>query len=314
MKVIILAGGFATRLWPLTEHNAKPLLPIAGKPIISHLVEKLSDEHEVIISTNKVFEAAFLKWRNSFPHKKIEIFVEDSGSEDFKKGALGATALVIQEKHIQEDLMLLTGDNIFGFELEDFIKEFRDSPILAVYDVKDLEEAKKYGVVVTKGDKVSEFQEKPAEPKSTLASTGCYIFPKSCLGDIVSYAKEKKDDLGGIFEYFMEQGRDVHYYAFDEYWYDIGSFSAYIAAHKDLQNKVIKEANVYEMGNTQCNGAVWIDHDSVIEDSTIEDSIILEGARIHNCSIRNCIVDEGCELSNVDLQWKIVRKGTVIEG
>lgn len=314
MKIIILAGGFATRLWPLTEHRAKPLLPLAGQPIISHLVSKIPDEYEIIISTNKVFEADFLKWRGSFLHKNIEIFVEDSGAEHFKKGALGATALVIEEKQIQEDVMLLAGDNIFGFDMAAFIRQYQQKPFLAVYDVKDLEEAKKYGVVVTEGNKVVAFQEKPLEPKSTLVSTGCYIFPADCLSDIISYAKDQKDDLGGIFEYFMQQGREVDYYAFDTYWYDIGSFSAYIAAHKDLQKTVIKETQVCEIGSNECNGAVWIDQDSVLENSMIEDTIILGGSRIHNCHIRNCIIDENCELSNVDLQWKIIRKGTVIEG
>jgi len=128
----------------------------------------------------------------------------------------------------------------------------------------------------------------------------------------VSYAKEKKDDLGGIFEHFMEQGSEVHIHSFDEYWYDIGSFSAYIAAHKELQQGIIKESDVEEKGQNLLQGAVWIDQHSVIENSTIENSIILGGARIRNCSIRNCIIDERCELSNVDMQMKILRRGTII--
>ena len=177
MKCIILAGGFATRLWPLTENKAKPLLHLKDKPLVSHIVETLPNDMEIIISTNAIFETAFNDWKKNFPNKNIEVFVEDSGSDEFKKGALGATALVIQEKNMNEDLMLLAGDNYFGFKIEDLINRFTSNPLLAAYDIKDLDQAKKFGVVVAKDGQAVEFQEKPEQPKSTLVSTGCFIFP-----------------------------------------------------------------------------------------------------------------------------------------
>lgn len=357
MKILILAGGFATRLWPLTEKKAKPLLPIAGKPIISHLVDLIPDEHEIIVCTNQVFEDDFLEWAKLYPHKNIDVFIEDSGSDDGKKGALGATSLVIQEKNIQEDLMLLAGDNIFGFGFEDFVSKYQGNPIVAVYDVQDLNEAKKYGVVVTDENKVIEFQEKPQEPKSTLVSTGCYIFPKETLKDIDFYAQDNADDLGGIFEYFMQQGKQVDYFSFDQYWFDIGSFQGYISAHVDLHGKVRGRDEVRGMGyeekksiphtsyfvpnnqtekyeqqgtrnkekppiphtsylvpNNQLHGAVYLGKNVTLKNSTIENSLILDNVTLENCCIRNCIVDRGSVIKNIDLQWKILREQTNIEG
>lgn len=93
MKCIILAGGFATRLWPLTENKAKPLLHLKDRPLVSHIVEKLPKDTEIIISTNAVFEDEFKKWTENFKDRNIKIFVEDSEGDEMKKGALGATAL-----------------------------------------------------------------------------------------------------------------------------------------------------------------------------------------------------------------------------
>lgn len=285
---------------------------LAGKPIISHLIEKIPEDMEVIVSTNKVFQEDFFAWRNTFPHRKIKIFIEDSGSEDFKKGALGATALVIQEEKLEEDLMLLAGDNIFGFSMEDFLGSYKENPLLAVYDVKSHDEAKKFGIVITDDEYVIDFQEKPQEPKSTLASTGCYIFPKKNLSDIIHYAKEKNDDLGGIFEYMLTQGEKIHYYSFDDEWYDIGSFSAYLSAHKDKQadEKIVHEASIDK--SSDLSGAVYLGKNTIVENSHIQDSIIMENCVIRNCVIRNCVIDKNTHIEGIDLNHKIIREGTEI--
>ena len=221
MKCIILAGGFATRLWPLTENKAKPLLHLKDRPLISHIVEKLPKEIEIIISTNAVLEDEFKEWAKQFEDRNLKIFVEDSAGDELKKGALGATAFVIETEGINEDLMLLAGDNYFGFDMKDMIERFTDNPLLAAYDIKDLEKAKKFGVVVQQDGKAVEFQEKPEQPKSTLVSTGCFLFPAKNLQDIVHYAKEKNDDLGGVFEYLIQKGEDIDVFNFDEAWWTL---------------------------------------------------------------------------------------------
>ncbi|MBN2096784.1 NDP-sugar synthase [Candidatus Peregrinibacteria bacterium] len=313
MKCIILAGGFATRLWPLTENKAKPLLHLKDRPIISHIAEGLPEDMEIIISTNAVFESEFKKWAKDYPHRPIKIFVEDSFDDEFKKGALGATAMVIGHEKLDEDLLLIAGDNYFGFKMKDFIDSYQNHPILAAYDIQNLDLAKRFGVVVSRDGQVVEFQEKPQEPKSTLVSTGCYIFPKENLTDIVDYAKEKNDDLGGIFEYLLKKGVAVNVFSFKEKWFDVGSFDGYLQANRELLDGQVIENGRVEKEDSKFKGGVYLGDRATIRNSTLENTVILKNCKIINCVLRNCIVDEGAELKNIDLSHKMIRQGSRIE-
>lgn len=315
MQALILAGGFATRLWPLTEKRAKPLLLLNGKPLISHIVEKIPPEIKITISTNQVFQADFEKWKKDFAGREIEIFIEDSENDDAKKGALGATAFFIQTKKIQEDLILIAGDNYFDFSFQDFLNKFQKNPLIAVFDIKLLEVAKRFGVVnLSDLQTVASFEEKPHQPKSTLVSTGLYIFPQTNLEDIIVYAQKKNDDLGGIFEYFLNtKKQQVDAFSFDQGWYDIGSFRAYIDAHQVLQkeNKILqKSAQIDETSILE--GAVYLGENVQIFNSFLKDAIVLDNTKIQDCVIRETIVDENCELYNIDLTQKMIRADSKI--
>ena len=336
MKCIILAGGFATRLWPLTENKAKPLLHLKDKPIISHIADGLPSDMEIIVSTNAVFEEKFKKWAQDYTDRPIKIFVEDSFEDEFKKGALGATAMVIgQDPELNsgnEDLLLIAGDNYFGFKMPDFIDAYQGNPMLAAYDIGNLDAARKFGVVVantgpespvlrskttkdeSSGGQVTEFQEKPQNPKSTLVSTGCYVFPKKNLADIVEYAKQKNDDLGGIFEYLLQKGIMIDVFSFKGKWFDVGSFDGYLKANQELlDNQVIENGQVEKKGSNKLKGGIYLGSDTVIENSTLENAVILKDCKIVDCVIRNCIVDEKSDLRHVDLSHKMIRQGSVIK-
>ncbi len=314
MKTIILAGGFATRLWPLSEKKAKPLLHLKDRPLLTHLVESFPPEMEIIVSVNRAFASGIEAWAKTLPHRPIRVAVEDSSNDEGKLGALAATAHVIESLGINEDLLLMAGDNYFGFKMTDFIATFKGHPLLAAYDIGDKEAARKFGVVVTRDGHVTEFQEKPQEPKSTLVSTGCYLFPQKNLADILDYSKTHKDNLGGIFEYLLKRGETVDVFRFTEPWYDIGSFDSYLQANSELlAGAVIQAENVILEGKNNLLGGVYLGARTHLRDSLIDRSVILNDCVIENCVLRNCVIDEGCHLKGIDLSHQMLRAGSRIE-
>jgi len=308
MKALILAGGYAKRLWPLTLDKAKPLLPIAGKPVISHIVESIPQDVPVIVSTNATFGGDFEAWRETHPGRDITVFVEPTQTEQGKKGALLAIALAIKEYNINEPLLIVGGDNFFTFSIADFLAASEGKPMLAVYDVEDRELAKKFGIVVAEGKRVVRFVEKPEDPPSTLAGTGCYFFPAETIPMILEAAELTPDKLGGVFEHLLAHGVESQVYTFNGYWNDIGSFEAYLDAHVqsgadlDIPDALLDEA----LGNT-FEGVNHIDPTAKIVGSRITNSIVLPGAQIENCEIDSCIIDRDCELVDQDVSQQIVR-------
>lgn len=322
VKYIILAGGFATRLWPLTEETAKPLLEVGGKPIISSIVEVLPEDAEVFVCTNAAFYQDFLNWKKTFLsegedgdprlRRKIQILQEPSFDETQKKGALAALSFVITTEKIKEDICLLAGDNLFFFPFAPFLEKARENPLLAVYDIGDKEEAKKFGVVVGQDGVVMEFQEKPEEPKSTLVSTGVLYFPQHLLADILYYAEEHSDDLGGIFEYFLRKQQRVEYHAFSEAWFDIGSFSAYLQAQHFVVGDQLLDLGSHKNKKVVQKGFVILGKDSEVTGSVLENVVVGEGTVVHGSYLKNVFIGPHSHIHGIDLEYKALRKETVV--
>ena len=246
MNVILLAGGFAKRMWPLTKNQPKHLLPVAGKPMLSYVLEKLekSNVDTVYISTNAKFKSHFQNFLDRYRKNsklKIELIIEDTLSEEEKLGSIGALGLIIESKALYDDLMIIGADNIFSFELSDFIDYFeeKNASVIAVYDVKNLEMAKKYGIVkVDENNKIIEFVEKPEKPSSTLAATACYILKRDDALSILQYLSEGKPaDRMGDFISWLYKRSDIYAYKFSDYWFDIGSLEGLKMADEFLSKK-----------------------------------------------------------------------------
>jgi len=314
MKVLILAGGFATRLWPLSEKRTKPLLYVAGKPIISHMVGKIPQDLEIVISTNEQFQKHFETWQKKcFPERNIKILVEPSKSEKEKKGAIAAIDYAVQENHIDDDLLVLAGDNLFTFDLKDFIGKFKGNALVALYDIQDKEAAKKFGVVESKDGKIIGFEEKPEEPKSTTVSTLCYVLPKESLGYLKEFAKTGKDNAGDFIAYLIEDTPfDVDPYVFSGHWFDIGSFEAYIDANKKLHSEPIISQEASISSDSKITGSSFIAEDVEINNSIIENSVIMENSKIYNSTLRNCVVDDNSSIKNATLENQLIRNKSII--
>lgn len=246
MKAIVLAGGFARRLLPLTKDTPKPLLPVCGKPIIEYVVESLASVpgiDRIYISVNRRFEGHFRKWLSrTKPPKETEIFSEPSMKEEEKRGAVGALSLLIEEKSIDDDMLVIAGDNLFDFDMARFTGGHNGVPMVALYDIMESARASgKYGVVVLgEGNVIKEFHEKPQNPSSSLVSTGCYFFPRSSIAMIQQYLGEGHNpDAPGFFISWLAKKTDVHGFVFgpENRWFDIGSVESYENANNTFRKK-----------------------------------------------------------------------------
>jgi glucose-1-phosphate thymidylyltransferase len=314
MHAFILAGGFATRLWPLTEKRAKPLLPLAGKPLLTHLLEKIPRDIPVTVSTNAAFADGFSAWQKMID-RPTDLIIEGTKSDDHKLGALGALSAWITQQKIDDDILLLTGDNYLGFSMDAFLKLFQGNPLLAAHDIGDTIRASQFGTVILENGTelkrtVKGFEEKPKEPKTTLVSTGCSILPKSTLPILLAYAEQKPDNVGGIFEEFLARGMQVDCFTFTEPWIDIGSFASYLDAHRTLMKGTTLIPSNSKTVDVTMQGSVVIGHNCTIERSTLRDCMVFDGCTIEDCTLENCIVDEQCILKGIDIQNQMLRAGT----
>ncbi len=237
MKALLLCGGFATRLEPITYFMPKALLPvgIAGKPVVEYAFDDVVSAgiDDIILSTNSKFLQAFEYWATQKAEKtnvKIEFVVEGASSNEEKFGAVKGIAYAIKEKKIDTDLIIIASDNLYDFSVKDVIAHFNKykKPTVAFHDIGSKEEAKKFGVGVLDGDRIVSFEEKPAEPASTLVSTAIYVIPKEMLGKFDEYLQKTRnsDKIGDFIKWFSED-TEVHGYVYKGKWYDIGTLETY---------------------------------------------------------------------------------------
>lgn len=244
MKALILAAGYATRLYPLTLNTPKPLLKVGSRTLADRLAEKLEIVDEVdkiYIVTNEKFSGAFSTWaRRSRYRKPIEVINDRTTANETRLGAVGDMALVIDKAGIADDLLVIGGDNLFDFDLRDFIKfvKAKKSNGVALRDVKDLNEAKKYGIVSLDEDsRVTEFIEKPKRPKSTLAAMCLYYFIKERLNLIKAYIEGGNNkDQPGHYISWLAKNDTVYGYKIEGEWFDIGDKRLL-----ELADKIYKE-------------------------------------------------------------------------
>ncbi len=227
MKSLILGGGFGTRLYPLTINKAKALFEYKGKALITHLVDKIPPDIDILVSTNEKFEVDFRLWQDGVS-RRVTLCVEPAWTEDQKFGAVKALNYWIKAKNISEDLLVIASDNYFEFNLNQFIASYDGkNALVAVHDIGDKSKATSYGVVRLDGNRIAELEEKPAQPKSSLIATACYIFPPRVFPLLLRFGAEgKKDNLGNLISYLIDVD-EVRAYMFSELWVDVGSVDVY---------------------------------------------------------------------------------------
>jgi len=236
LDAIILCGGFATRLEPVTLFVPKPLLPIGGKPILEHIVDSVAalGADRIVLSTNKKFHDQFKYWADnklaSGFKKRIEIIMEPTMHEGEKFGAIKGIRYTIESAKLNDDLIIIAGDNYFKFDLRKLYESFKKTrkTTIAVYDIKSKEEATHFGVVKMQGDVVKGFEEKPKATDSSFISTGIYVFPKEGLPKFDEYVRDGNNpDAPGYFLQWLIKKEQIHGVVYSDEWYDIGTIDTY---------------------------------------------------------------------------------------
>lgn len=243
MNILILAAGYATRLYPLTQNKAKPLLEVAGKPMIEWVLDNLApipDLGTIYIVTNEKFAKDFQEWADGYnkaqPKLTFKIVNDGSTSDADKLGAIGDIRFVLSREEIAGgDLIVVAGDNLFSEPLTEFAEAARGSAAtLATYDVGDLEVMKKYSAIKIDADGIiTHFEEKPEKPETTLTGIALYYFAAETLELFTTYlVAGNNPDQPGRFIQWLYTRRPVRTYQIKGTWFDIGSKETLEEANK----------------------------------------------------------------------------------
>jgi glucose-1-phosphate thymidylyltransferase len=241
MKALVLAAGYATRLYPLTIEYPKPLLKVGDRPIVNYILEKLQRLDaldEIFLVTNTKFIGRFRQWAKEIKYAKPITLIDDL-TRDYKhrRGAIGDMLFAIRKKRIKEDLLVIGGDNIFDGTLDRFVRfagNHRPYPLIGVFNIRSKKKARHYGVVkLDKKKRLIAFQEKPEKPLSALVAMCLYFFPKRSMALINEYARTvDKHDATGFYIDWLSKKETVYGYVFHGRWYDIGLPKIYKEASK----------------------------------------------------------------------------------
>ncbi len=244
MKCIFLCAGYATRLFPLTENFPKALLKIGGRPLLDYILDEvnsLEEVDEIFLVTNAKYTPHFESWASEKNNiKKITVINDGTYTNDDRLGAIGDINFTIEKCGIKDDVLIIAGDNLFTFKLRDFVDFYKSkkAPSVCVREEEDINLLKRVGVALLDDqNKILNFEEKPAEPKSKYAVYAEYIYPKEILPVFKEYLQEgNSNDAPGNFVAYLYKKMPTYAYAFKGECYDVGTHDA-LAYVNELYSK-----------------------------------------------------------------------------
>jgi glucose-1-phosphate thymidylyltransferase len=241
LKAIVLAAGYATRLRPLTDDIPKMLLPLAGRPMLDYLLDKIREVEEIDelhLVTNARFAGAFRDWAPD------DVTVHDDGttSNEDRLGAIGDIAFTVERAGLEgDDLLVVAGDNLIGYSVPDYVAFWRgkEGSAIALYECPDPELIKQYGVVeLDEDDRVLSFEEKPEQPVSNLAATAAYLYRAEEVALLGRYLKEGNPaDAPGNYVAWLYTRAPVYGYRFAGEWLDIGDHAQLLQADNRMRTR-----------------------------------------------------------------------------
>jgi len=235
LKVLILAAGYATRLYPLNEKLPKALLPLGPETVMGHiisLVNEIPDAGEIIVVSNHKFISHFRRWKDQY-EGRLPVELLDDGTEDVAEslGAIGDICYTINQKKLDEDLLIIAGDNYFDFSLGQFIDVCRNSGQdgVCVKKIDDPALLSHLGIVLLdENNNIINIEEKPAKPKSDLAMYAIYYYTRETVKLFTQYQREKNPmDAPGNFVVWLYTRKPITTFAIEGQCHDVGTVETY---------------------------------------------------------------------------------------
>jgi glucose-1-phosphate thymidylyltransferase len=234
VKALVLAAGYATRLYPLTLDKPKALLEVGGKPMLDRVLEAVlpMGVDGTIVVTNSKFAPHFEDWAGG--RDGITVLDDGTTSNDDRLGAIGDIGFVIDRLGLDEELVVVAGDNLFGGDLSGFAAYGRevDAPVIAVHDIGDLESMREYNQIeIDSEGRIVFFEEKPERARTTMAGVALYYYPRHTLPLVREYLAEGQNpDQPGRLVQWLYPRTPVYTWRLPGEWHDIGSAETLQAA------------------------------------------------------------------------------------
>lgn len=311
IKSVILAGGYATRLWPLTKNRSKVLLPIDGNTtVIDSLIAELHEDErvsDIYISTNERFETDIKTHIQEKNYEGVHVSVESTQAENEKLGVVGALSQLVEREGLSDnDLFIVGGDNYMSVHLSRIIDSYERKPALVAYDVENKEKASSYGVVDTVDGYITEFEEKPENPSSTLVSTACYLIPSDQILFNEYLSDDNNPDEPGWYMEWLSNRSEMQAIPFEGEWLDIGTMKDYLASIRVEMNGANYLSDNAEVANVDLKGNNIVMGNSTLKDCSVKNTVVFDGVELVNCSVDSSILDSNCYINGADLNNSMV--------
>ena len=248
MKAILLAAGYATRLEPLTKTVAKPLLPLAGRPMVDYIYDRIAEVpgiDAVHVVTNQKFAGSFEQWaQNHGGRLPIRVHNDGTTSNADRLGAIGDLKFTVAKAMLGgEDLLVTAGDNLFDYSLAGYVDYWRakgEASALAIYQCPDAELVKQYSIVeLDPSERITSFIEKPKNPSTALVGTATYIYHRQHVALLETYLAEgNSPDQPGNFIAWLHKRVPVYGYRFSGGWFDIGNKQELLNADNLMRDRL----------------------------------------------------------------------------
>ncbi len=306
MKALILAGGMGTRLRPLTLSTPKPLIPLLDRPMVMHIVDSLPKEVDTVVLAVSYMKDQLESFFREHDCGRRVVLV----NEDEPLGTGGAIRNVRQ--HLDDTFLCFNGDIISSLDLRDLLAFHRSHGGIGTLSLWQVPDPSAFGVVGLDGDRIIDFQEKPAPGTaiSDLINAGVYVFQPELLDHIPS-GVVSLERL--VFPNILDRG--LHGYRFQGYWVDCGTPESYLRAQSELlehgrsmdraRKQGAKMIGLNYLDRADLRGCVIGPHvcalagSSVSEGSTVERSVLMEGATVgKGCKIKDSLIGPGANVAD----------------